>query len=124
MGMEVRSFLDDVVRLRSGDSEVLWLVLLVLIMVCIVFMAMHVLRGHVMVVRELIVVGNHHRLVDNSVRNRSGVVEVSGSNLGVARLALWRLDVVRVRDRHSCRMGNRLFGLMLLRDFVRSRDMG
>ena len=122
--MEVRSFLDDVVRLRSGDSEVLWLVLLVLIMVCIVFMAMHVLRGHVMVVRELIVVGNQHRLVDNSVRNRSGVVEVCSSNLGVARLALWRLDVVRVRDRHSCRMGNRLFGLMLLRDFVRSRDMG
>ena len=42
MSMEVSAFSDHIMRLGHGDGEVLWLVLFILIVISVVFMAVHV----------------------------------------------------------------------------------
>ena len=42
MSMEVSAFSDHIMRLRHSDSKVLWLVLFILIVISVVFMAVHV----------------------------------------------------------------------------------
>ncbi len=52
----VASLGNDVMLLRASDSEVERLVLLILVVVGVILVAVHVLRGHVMVARVLVVV--------------------------------------------------------------------